>query len=65
MKESDYFEDFGEGNDDEEEEEEEVKPEGKKGKVLAKGKDKLMGELEQLALGDEEVRLFLMFTSIC
>ena len=52
MKESDYFEDFGEGQgagSDEDESEEEVDVKAKKGK----GKDKLMNELELLALGSE------------
>jgi hypothetical protein len=53
MKESDYFEDFGEaqgaGSDEDESEEEEVDVKAKKGK----GKDKLMNELELLALGNE------------
>lgn len=59
MQESDYFEDFGEGNNREDYEEEEVKTIGKKakGSKSKNGKDKLMGELEQLALGvDGEVQ---------
>ena len=58
MEASDYFEDFGEGDGVEEEEEEEVtiKPTGKGKKIKQKQltKDKLNGELEQLALGEED-----------
>jgi hypothetical protein len=64
MQESDYFEDFGEGNEDAEDTETE-KPtavrKGKKGK--AKGKDKLMGELEFLALGEDDKVLLLLCRS--
>lgn len=55
MQESDYFEDFGEGNEDNEDNESEKPTTGKKGKkVKSKGKDKLMGELEFLALGEDD-----------
>lgn len=61
MQESDYFEDFGEGNEDAEDNESERPTAGKKGKKgKSKGKDKLMGELEFLALGeDDKVPLLL------
>ena len=62
MQEADYFEDFGEGNDDDDEEEEEgalpSRVGSKKGTPGSKGpsggkvKDQLMGELEDLALGE-------------
>ena len=59
MEASDYFEDFGETHDVEEEDEEEevaIKPigKGKKNKQQQLTKDKLNGELEQLALGEED-----------
>ena len=60
MEASDYFEDFGETHDVEEEDEEEevaIKPtgKGKKNKQQQQlTKDKLNGELEQLALGEED-----------
>ena len=61
MEASDYFEDFGETHDVEEEDEEEevaIKPtgKGKKNKQQQQQltKDKLNGELEQLALGEED-----------
>jgi hypothetical protein len=50
MQESDYFEDFGENHGGEEVEEKSSKK-GKKNKVQKQ--DKLMSELEELALGDE------------
>jgi hypothetical protein len=64
MQESDYFEDFGEGNEDAEDNETEKPTAGKKGKKgKAKGKDKLMGELEFLALGEEDKVLLLLYRS--
>jgi hypothetical protein len=55
MQESDYFEDFGEGGSDNEDSFQTEKPtNGKKNKGKAAVKDKLMGELEYLALGDEK-----------
>ena len=61
MQDSDYFEDFGEGYDEgDSDEHDEVRNKRGKGKksqlsaVSSSGpKDKLMGELEQLALGDD------------
>jgi hypothetical protein len=54
MQESDYFEDFGEGGSDNEDSFQTEKPtNGRKNKGKAAVKDKLMGELEYLALGDE------------
>ena len=58
MEASDYFEDFGESHDVEEEDEEKevaIKPTGKGKKNKQQlTKDKLNGELEQLALGEED-----------
>lgn len=66
MQASDYFEDFGENHEEEEDKEDEnekIKSKKSKGnKNKSQGKDKLMGELEHLALGDEnEVRHTALF----
>ena len=54
MQESDYFEDFGETQEimDEDEDIKNMSKKGKKNKSK-QGSDKLMGELETLALGEE------------
>ena len=55
MQESDYFEDFGEGGSDNDDSSPTEKPtSSKKNKGKTASKDKLMGELEYLALGDEK-----------
>ena len=56
MQESDYYEDFGEGKEEADNHAESEQPTGgggKKKKSKASGKDKLMDELEYLALGDD------------
>lgn len=54
MQESDYYEDFGEGKEEGDNHAESEQPTGgKKKKSKASGKDKLMDELEYLALGDD------------
>ena len=55
MQESDYFEDFGEGGSDNDDSSPTEKPtSSKKNKGKTASKDKLMGELEYLALGDDK-----------
>ena len=55
MQESDYFEDFGEGGSDNEDSFQTEKPtNSKKNKGKTAVKDKLIGELEHLALGNEK-----------
>ena len=57
MQETDYFEDFGETHVEEEDVEKITSKKTKGNKNKNQGKDKLMGELEHLALGEEnEVR---------
>ena len=55
MQESDYFEDFGETQEIIDDDDEEIKKIGKKSKKNKsnQGNDTLMGELETLALGEE------------
>ena len=55
MQESDYFEDFGEGGSDNDNSfSTEMPTNSKKKSGKAAVKDKLMGELEYLALGDDK-----------
>ena len=55
MQESDYFEDFGEGGGDNDDSSPTENPaNSKKNKWKSAKKDKLMGELEYLALGDDK-----------
>ena len=65
MQESDYFEDFGEGDNDNDNTVSTEKPtNSKKNKGKSATKDKLMGELEYLALGDDKKVFLLTYQSL-